>query len=1252
VEADAAGLSRIVAHLSANFPTGSAVSAGFRERVLDVQAEYSGTLLHMLRLLASEAGQIEEQHRSALVWRHLPPRRAQASTVAGAFGAPLLPSASALSVSGVPVPHEFQRAHAGAIGGRLSAVHSRARMVSRSHRVFPRAPQRSVVTDTRVQLVAGTVARSASVHADPEADPFRGSGVEVFAGSRMDVSERECAAAGVSWALEVVRVPLFAALDAPAAAGHTLNAADAAAAALRVRAQDRRLPEQTEGAGEDGAVSGGATVVGDVRSGAEAGAGDASVGDLDVTGAVRPSRGATARGAVQLRGPVAVGDGIVDGVAVPAPSGAPSQPRAHASSLRRLHCEYGALSELILSPFFPDACGLHEAMDAPPAVTSIAGPATVFLYEAVPGAVPLSQLLAAGGGMVEAQPLFRHLASQVLQALCDVEAMCCYDVEEGGIGVENVYVSEAGARVTLRGVAWGEPLPSPLVPSPLLPGYGFSGLGAGAEGAWERLAARSARLRRCFARILRQMLVFASPAAGEPQLPGIACAAAVADAGASTEGGQTEGEGDGCDLGPLATHLPVRDSLTPAASAEADAAVASERTLLCGCQRLDGAPEPQRMRAFGRAQAEAGIVLARYEVFDLLLPLVPRVAPPSMAHGLSAATVQRVGDASRSSARTAAAGGFTSDSGLLGGGSGVSTSAAAVADGADYLFVSGGRATRRAEAPTAESEGSSNQLAAGEAVSAAVAQRWEWTLEQRLPPAEGATRGRLDGCSNVDRSSSVCLPPVRLTVLSAMNELLPTALLRNPSALGGVAAGSGAGAAAGAADGGGFGSAAATASIWGEAGAGGTRQGREGRPALMWATRITVRASGCGQASFWLRRARRHVGGGASAAGFDDLAAAADAYASKLLEAHAAAGGVDTSVMKGEEGAAGSRGGGGASPMAAGRKAPSGLVGAAGGSPPRRGFEGFRSVASVGGGEAAVDAEGREVAALLCSASVYPSARSATLRCVLELLQQPLQAEPAYVALRCLADAMPPEATGGGDEDAAEGASQSQPEIERFRMPGAEGASASSAASCGMSQRMARLVLRLAALYGLLPQHAAGASYAAGEADSGDVAAALRFLLDILHPRHLSAEALEGAALAHAPAGAAAAQATEAGLTQAAVAALLAPPRALSSLSELLAHPYFSDLTPALAAAEVLVAGDGAQGASANRSSAASALDGISFVLRLQRRRVHQLASGVSPLHVQLHLPAPGEDAEAERAETAAMQRIQEDFQAWYGRVL
>jgi hypothetical protein len=63
-------------------------------------------------------------------------------------------------------------------------------------------------------------------------------------------------------------------------------------------------------------------------------------------------------------------------------------------------------------------------------------------------------------------------------------------------------------------------------------------------------------------------------------------------------------------------------------------------------------------------------------------------------------------------------------------------------------------------------------------------------------------------------------------------------------------------------------------------------------------------------------------------------------------------------------------------------------------------------------------------------------------------------------------------------------------------------------------------------------------------------------------------------------------------------------------------------------------------------------MESISFVSRLQRRRAQQLAAGVSQQDLQLHLPAPGEEAEAERAEAAAMRRIQEDFQAWFGRVL
>jgi hypothetical protein len=122
-----------------------------------------------------------------------------------------------------------------------------------------------------------------------------------------------------------------------------------------------------------------------------------------------------------------------------------------------LYSDYTAHTELILSPYFADTCGLHEAEDG--ALNLVCGPASLFCYEYVPGMVPLSQIIKVCGRLPEGRKLFRFIAAELVRALADIEAQCTFNVAPGSITSENIYLSEKGSRLLLRGVAWGDPIP-------------------------------------------------------------------------------------------------------------------------------------------------------------------------------------------------------------------------------------------------------------------------------------------------------------------------------------------------------------------------------------------------------------------------------------------------------------------------------------------------------------------------------------------------------------------------------------------------------------------------------------------------------------------------------------------------------------------------------------------------------------------------------------------------------------------------
>lgn len=71
------------------------------------------------------------------------------------------------------------------------------------------------------------------------------------------------------------------------------------------------------------------------------------------------------------------------GAPVPAPSALPGVPRAIMQSVERVFNDYAAHSDLILSPYFADACGLHEGPEdvSGTGAAHVIGLPTLFCYE-------------------------------------------------------------------------------------------------------------------------------------------------------------------------------------------------------------------------------------------------------------------------------------------------------------------------------------------------------------------------------------------------------------------------------------------------------------------------------------------------------------------------------------------------------------------------------------------------------------------------------------------------------------------------------------------------------------------------------------------------------------------------------------------------------------------------------------------------------------------------------------------------------
>lgn len=600
---DSSALDRFVEHVRRHYAPGSAERRTLETGLEDVAATYRTALLHTLRCAAAEAARIDAKQRDMLL---LGPIH---DTLAGAGG----------SMAAVrPNPFDFQRQHCHSLNVRLAAVHARSKSLRRQHRLY-RIPQPSAV-----QTPSSTGGGGAPEEA-------RLASVEVFYATRNDVPAEDCATAAIPYELEMVRMLPFGVLDGVAAASATLGAYNAAAALVPSLFQP-----VAEGAG------GGFSLAATTSS-------SSSAASFAMDEGVFPSH-------------MAAG-----GAHVPAPSALPRTYRAHAASMLQLFSDYTAHTELILSPYFADACGLHESEDG--VAAAVLGPASLFCFEFIPGQIPLSQLLAVCGRMPEARPYFRFLACELTRAFCDIEAQCTYDLPPGSITADNIYLSEQGTRLTLRGIAWGDPIP------------------ADTDATEHRLRARSRVLLRMLGSMLRDILV--DPAAapgGGPQRVGGGHGSMQVFAGhdADRGGADLEGhkEGPSRKTRQLAARL-VEDEAKPVGRGTPTAAATAAP------EAEDGgaaAAEAAAVKVYNREACELGITAVVGERFEILLPNLPKtggavagramwLAPLLSLEGQPQPGEEGYGEEARASASAGAA--YTLAQGRLGGGIPLRVTAAA-----------------------------------------------------------------------------------------------------------------------------------------------------------------------------------------------------------------------------------------------------------------------------------------------------------------------------------------------------------------------------------------------------------------------------------------------------------------------------------------------------------------------------------------------------------------------------------------------
>ena len=170
----------------------------------------------------------------------------------------------------------------------------------------------------------------------------------------------DCAQAAIPYELEVLKLPMLPSLDAIASASISLTAYAGLCAAVRALGGAEGAAGEEEEETEEGENGGGSSS----GSSSGSGSGSGTTSGFDAAAAALTSGALTA----------------------PAPSiNAALLPRAALTSPAALHTEYVALSELILSPYFPDPCGILEGSeeDSGKDCAAVLGLPTLFVYECV-----------------------------------------------------------------------------------------------------------------------------------------------------------------------------------------------------------------------------------------------------------------------------------------------------------------------------------------------------------------------------------------------------------------------------------------------------------------------------------------------------------------------------------------------------------------------------------------------------------------------------------------------------------------------------------------------------------------------------------------------------------------------------------------------------------------------------------------------------------------------------------------------------
>jgi hypothetical protein len=272
-------------------------------------------------------------------------------------------SSKALAVT----PFDFQRTHAHAIAVRLAAIQLKPRTLRLQHRLYVGAMGGvgggEGVAGTAIggSSSSATAAAASAAAAAAAEGGVREASPEILYATRTTPSYEDCAMAAVPYELEAVRLPPITSMDAIASASITPTAYLSLVASLRgaigctssTSVLDLDTPWDASGGGDGG----------EEEEEEEEGGGPSSDAVLYEGAGMLIARG---------------------GFHLPSPSATPSTaPRAMPYTSAAVHTEYSAHSELVLSPYFADPCGIVEGSeeDSGAGVAAVMGLPSIFLYE-------------------------------------------------------------------------------------------------------------------------------------------------------------------------------------------------------------------------------------------------------------------------------------------------------------------------------------------------------------------------------------------------------------------------------------------------------------------------------------------------------------------------------------------------------------------------------------------------------------------------------------------------------------------------------------------------------------------------------------------------------------------------------------------------------------------------------------------------------------------------------------------------------